>query len=209
MDVIDQVAIFREALEAHSESFGVRLSDRSIVLLSKYFRLLMKWNPRLHLVAPCSPEEFALRHVLESLLLVRYLPPGAAVADVGAGAGLPSVPCLIARSDIEATLIESSQKKAVFLREALKATESWPRAKVVAERFEDLEPPAVKFVTCRALDRFQELLPQLIRWSPHPSTLLLFGGESLQSKLDAQGVVYSPLRMPRSENRYLFVVNLE
>ena len=40
-------------------------------------------------------------------------------SDIGSGGGLPIIPCLIARPDLEATLIESSQKKVVFLREAL------------------------------------------------------------------------------------------
>src|SRR6185369_15999394 len=87
--------------------------------LCVYYSLLTRWNPRLHLVAPCSPEEFATRHVLESLMLLQHLPHGAKIADIGSGAGLPIIPCLIVRPDLHATLIESSAKKSVFLREAL------------------------------------------------------------------------------------------
>src|SRR3989441_9502661 len=115
---------FREALHDKSADFGVQLTDRDIERLSDYYALLLKWNPRLHLVAPCSPKEFATRHVLESLLLLRHLPPNARVVDVGSGGGLPIIPCLIVRADLSATLIESSPRKAVFLREALRNVNS-------------------------------------------------------------------------------------
>jgi 16S rRNA (guanine527-N7)-methyltransferase len=98
--------------------------------------------------------------VLESLLLLEHLPHGAKIADIGSGAGLPTIPCLIARPDLDATLIESSPKKTVFLREALSAVGR--KATIVAQRFEDI----------KALD-----------WAPDGSTLLLFGGEEL---LDAE-----------------------
>ena len=91
----------------------------TLAQLGAFYSLLTRWNDRLHLVAPCSPEEFATRHVLESLLLLKHLPQDAKIADIGSGAGLPIIPCLIARADLKATLIESSQKKTVFLREAL------------------------------------------------------------------------------------------
>ena len=64
--------------------------------LADYYELVQANNPLLHLVAPSSPEEFAVRHVLESLALLKFLPERAKFADVGAGAGLPSIPCLIA-----------------------------------------------------------------------------------------------------------------
>src|ERR1044071_9466746 len=118
---------FEQSLVSNMGSFNLDLSAETITRLGEYYSLLTRWNDRLHLVAPCAPEEFAVRHVLESLMLLRYLPENAAVVDVGSGGGLPIIPCLIARPDLEATLIESAQTKAVFLREAssqlhLKAT---------------------------------------------------------------------------------------
>src|SRR5689334_17142597 len=116
---MNELQRFEQSLSSRMSSYDLDLSAETITQLAEYYRLLTRWNDRLHLVAPCSPEEFATRHVLESLLLLKHLPQQATIADVGSGAGLPIIPCLIARGDLEATLIESSQKKAVFLREAL------------------------------------------------------------------------------------------
>ena len=196
---------FRGALANNAERYDAQLSETTMRRLGNYYEQLLAWNSRLHLVAPCSATEFATRHVLESLLLVPYLRRGARVGDLGSGAGLPIIPNLIARPDIHATLIESSPKKCVFLSEALNRTETAVQAAVVAARFENLPTPAVDLVTCRALDRFSQMLPAIIRWSPAKSTLLLFGGERLREQIESVGLSYSSVTVPESERRYLFV----
>jgi 16S rRNA (guanine527-N7)-methyltransferase len=190
---------FEESLLVNMQAFDVELTPATVAQLGVYFSLLTRWNDRLHLVAPCSPEEFATRHVLESLILLKHLPLGATIADIGSGAGLPIIPGLIARPDLNATLIESSQKKAVFLREALNAVER--KAVIIARRFEEIEPPQVEFISCRALDRFIPKIPALVGWAPNGSTLLLFGGEKL---LSAERYL-----IPGSEKRYLYRIKTE
>ncbi len=189
---------FEQTLLANRHAFEIELPPEALAQLGTFYSLLTRWNDRLHLVAPCSPEEFATRHVLESLLLLKHLPHRAKIADIGSGAGLPIIPCLIARPDLEATLIESSQKKTVFLREALSAVER--KATIIARRFEEIEAPDISFVSCRALDRFSRKIPVLKAWAPKGSTLLLFGGEELRKELDA----YDAFLIPASERRYVF-----
>jgi 16S rRNA (guanine527-N7)-methyltransferase len=198
---------FRETLESEATSYEVTLPATALEVLSQYYELLSAWNSRVHLVAPCSPQEFAMRHILESLLLLKYLPNDAIVAEVGAGAGLPILPCLIVRPDLRAVLIEASQKKAVFLREALTKTATSKRATVLAERFENVATPAVAFVTCRALERFEEMLPRLFEWAPAKATLLLFGGKRLEQRIENLGFASTAELMPRSKGRFLFLVN--
>ena len=195
---MDELQRFEQSLRSRMSSYDLALSAETLSQLGEYYGLLTRWNERLHLVAPCSPEEFATRHVLESLLLLRHLPAHASIADVGSGAGLPIIPCLIARDDLEAMLIESSQKKAVFLREALNAVGR--KGTIVARRFEEIEAPAVSFVSCRALDQFVEKLPELIEWAPEGATLLLFGGEGLLAGAKRTLI-------PGSDRRFLYVVN--
>jgi 16S rRNA (guanine527-N7)-methyltransferase len=201
-----QVKDFKDTLASEANVYQVDLTAATIDRLSEYYELLSTWNARLHLVAPCPPREFATRHVLESLMLLPHLPQAAKVADIGSGAGLPIVPCLIARRDITATLIESSKKKAIFLREALSRTET-KSATVIAERFEEIATPDVRFITCRALEQFAAKLPNLIEWSPQASTLLFFGGEGIRKKIDEQGLSYSVVHLPNSARRLLFIVN--
>ena len=196
---------FQNTLQANGAAFALQLSNDTIEKLNRYYGLLLKWNDRLHLVAPCSPQEFASRHVLESLMVINHLSPDARVLDVGSGAGLPIIPCLIARPDVRATLIESSAKKAVFLREALRASNCQGQAQLIVEQFQQTATPDADFVTCRALDRFQELLSTLIQWSPPTSTLLLFAGENLSNQIKALLPSAKVERIPHSERRFLIV----
>ncbi len=196
---------FREALESEAATYMVTLPTPALEALSQYYELLNAWNSRMHLVAPCSPQEFARRHVLESLLLLQHLPNNASVAEVGAGAGLPILPCLVVRSDIRAVLIEASRKKAVFLREALTKTATSKQATVIAERFENMAAPAVGFVTCRALERFEEMLPHLLDWAPAKARLLLFGGKGLERTIENLGFAQVAQLMPKSKARFLFL----
>jgi 16S rRNA (guanine527-N7)-methyltransferase len=206
MNTALQTKKFRETLEIEADAYGVILAPAALDELEKYYELLGRWNARVHLVAPCSPQEFATRHILESLLLLKHLPHAAGVAEVGAGAGLPIIPCLIVRPDLRAVLIEASPKKAVFLREALSQTTISKRASVIAERFENVPAPAVGFITCRALERFEEMLPHLFKWAPAKATLLLFGGKRLERKIESLGISSTAELMPESKARFLFVV---
>jgi 16S rRNA (guanine527-N7)-methyltransferase len=200
---------FSETLQIHASEFGVEPQREHVERLTDYYALLLKWNPRLHLVAPCSPEEFAIRHVLESLLLLKHLPENASVVDIGSGAGLPIIPCLLLRDELQATLVESSQKKAVFLKEALRAVRPANRARLIVERFENTPTPQVEFLTCRALDRFAEMLPALVRWAQPHSTFLIFAGESLRRQLEYSFQQIAIEHIPQSERRFLIIARRE
>jgi 16S rRNA (guanine527-N7)-methyltransferase len=200
---------FDKELARGAAALRVGLSDEAAARLGDYFRLVASWNPRLHLVAPCTPAQFASRHVLESLAALPFIPRGASLVDLGSGAGLPALPCLVARPDIRATLFESSRRKAVFLREATSALSLRERVEVRAERFEETAPPAADVLTCRAIERFTELLPDMARWATNVTTLLLFGGESLDESIERAGLRSERLHLHGSEQRFLFVVRRE
>ena len=196
---------FIAGLRSNETRFGQSLLDETLELLADYYELVLEHNPILHLVGPCSPEEFATRHVLESLTLLEFLPNDTRFADIGAGAGLPSIPCLIARPDLQAVLIESKEKKTTFLRTAVAKLGLTDRAKVINKQFSEVTRPHVSHVTCRALDKFTEKLPALIKWSGD-RRLLFFGGPALRDEMQRLGLLVKEKLMPMSEQRFLFVV---
>lgn len=197
---------FLSALREHQAGFGLEIPEAAAGRLAEYYELVGRHNPLLHLVAPCPPEEFAVRHILESLSLLEFLPKNASFADVGPGAGLPSIPCLMVRGDLRAALIESKEKKARFLEEAVRELALHDRATVVNRQFEEVSEKPFAIVTCRALDRFVEKLPRLLKWAGQRK-LLLFGGESLGEALAKAGRRAERRLMPMSERRYLFIAD--
>jgi 16S rRNA (guanine527-N7)-methyltransferase len=197
---------FLRALQTNAARYGVQLDDEATARLCQYYEQVNAWNARLHLVAPCPPAEFATRHVLESLCALPQLPLEARVADVGSGAGLPVIPCLILRPDLHVTLIEANARKSIFLRETLRRVKPESNAVIINRRFEATTTPDVDVVTCRALDRFTETFQKLVNWSPPASTLLFFGGPSLRTQIEAAELPFSSFQLPASERRYLFIV---
>jgi len=192
------------AIEEHRSAFSIELNNSQISRLADYYELVQEHNPLLHLVAPCSAEEFATRHILESLTLLEFLPENTRFADVGAGAGLPSIPCLLVREDLSADLIESKIKKSAFLAAAIEKLELTGRTNVLNRQFEETSPGEASMITCRALDKFSEKLPRLIKWSKG-RPLLLFAGPDLRAEIEKFRTIDREQLMPLSERRYLFV----
>jgi 16S rRNA (guanine527-N7)-methyltransferase len=111
------------------------LSPAELELLERHYLLLQHWNRTLNLTRITDPVDTVKLNYCESLFLGIKLPPGPLrVCDVGSGAGFPGIPIAIIRSDLTVTLIESHQRKAVFLREA---SPGIPNLRVLAVRAED------------------------------------------------------------------------
>lgn len=112
------------------------LSARQLDLLEAHYELLVRWNAKLNLTRIDSVEAAAQLHYCESLYLGSKLPVGSyGIADVGSGAGFPGTPIAVLRPECHVTLIESHQRKAVFLRES---TRDLPNVTVFSGRAEDL-----------------------------------------------------------------------
>jgi 16S rRNA (guanine527-N7)-methyltransferase len=85
-------------------------------LFDKYLSLLIEANRRLNLTAVTEPGEIRLKHFEDSVSIAGYIPRGAAVIDVGSGAGFPGIPLKISRPDLCVTLLEAAGKRAGFLK---------------------------------------------------------------------------------------------
>lgn len=98
---------------------GFALNDNQIEQFATYYNLLVEWNDKINLTRITEPQEVAIKHFADSLTLLKHynIPQGAKVIDVGTGAGFPGIPLKIARPDIQLTLLDSLNKRLVFLQE--------------------------------------------------------------------------------------------
>lgn len=104
-----------ELLKAYAADLGVVLNDEQTAQFDRYAQLLCEWNEKMNLTGITDPYGIVIRHFIDSLTLVPYLKEGAALIDVGTGAGFPAIPAAIARPDIRVTLLDSLNKRLVFL----------------------------------------------------------------------------------------------
>ena len=100
---------------------GIELDAAAGERLEKYAEMLIEKNKVMNLTAITEPQEIALKHFYDSLIPLKQLdiPKGARVIDVGTGAGFPGMVLKIARPDIKLTLLDSLNKRLVFLQEVL------------------------------------------------------------------------------------------
>ena len=109
----------RELLEQVLAAQQIPCPEGLYEKLDRYAELLTEWNERINLTAITDPDGIVLKHFADSLLLTKALeiPQNASVIDVGTGAGFPSVPVALLRPDVRLTLLDSLNKRIVFLQE--------------------------------------------------------------------------------------------
>jgi len=152
--------------------------------LDAYLALLLRWNARMNLTAVRDPETILRRHFAESLFAAERIPKGVkTLLDFGSGAGFPGIPIALARPEIAVTLAESQNKKAAFLREAIRILEL--RAEVWAGRVESMAAARVfDAVTLRAVEKMPKACAAAVpRLSPS-GWLVVFATYATESALE-------------------------
>lgn len=119
----------RELLHNGAKDLGISLAIEQINSMFIYLAELKKWNKKINLTAITDEEDIIIKHVLDSLSYIHgFTPaPGLRLLDMGSGAGLPALPIKIAYPGLSITMVESTKKKASFLRHiirTLKLTET-------------------------------------------------------------------------------------
>lgn len=209
------------------------LTDAQLEQVSAYLDLLLRWNARINLTAVRDPESIVTRHFGESFFAARQIAEkqgaggrtqeagrkqeaggrkqeagggqGRAI-DLGSGAGFPGLPLKIFAPGLALTLIESSQKKAVFLKEAVR-TLALTGVDVFAGRAEDFAAGA-DLVTLRAVERYERALAAAARLvAPGGRLALLIGSPQAARtpQLLAGFGWQAPVAVPQSSLRVLLV----
>ena len=111
--------MIKNLLQNYIKDYKITLTENQYEQFQKYFELLAEWNEKMNLTAITDEIGVALKHFADSLSLLNFvdIPQNSSLADVGTGAGFPGVVLKIARPDIKLTLIDSLNKRLVFLGE--------------------------------------------------------------------------------------------
>ena len=126
-------------------------SSERLPLAERYVELLATAGVERGLIGPREAPKLWDRHVFNCLALTSLVAPGAAVADLGSGAGLPGLVLAIGRPDLTVTLVEPLQRRTLFLDEVIDEL-GLQDVRVVRGRAEDLHGrERFDVVTARAL----------------------------------------------------------
>lgn len=161
--------------------------------LQIYLDLLLKWNPRINLVAPGTLSCAVDRHFRDSAQICRWhKDPGPSWVDLGSGGGFPGMVCAIilkeTHPETKVSLIERDLRKAAFLREVSQRTGT--SVSVHSQPIEHVTPKAASTVSARALAPLVDLLDLVERHLAPTGKALLMKGKQSQSEIDEARVAW-------------------
>jgi 16S rRNA (guanine527-N7)-methyltransferase len=188
---------FAELLERELRPW-IRVSEQQIHQLHAHYELLLLWNKKINLTSVKPGVETVIRHYCESLFFGAHFPgnpESLTIADLGSGAGFPGVPLAVLKPGWRVALIESNQRKAVFLREA---TRDLSNVCVLAQRGEDVSI-AYDCLVSRAVSP-----PEVLKNVPQLASQvgLMLGEEDFSTVKSISNIAWSePLRLPWGDRR--------
>ena len=107
------------ALQQGAATLGVELDNIAAEKLLRLRDELLRWNRKVNLTAISDPDDILDRHFLDSMAVLADVTGGCELLDLGSGAGFPGLPMKLVRPAIQLTLVDSSEKKAAFLKHAV------------------------------------------------------------------------------------------
>ena len=110
-------------MEQFKEKMGKRCPELTMLQqkqFEKYKDLLLEWNEKINLTAITDEDDIILKHFIDSMTILKYIDENSSIVDVGTGAGFPGIPVKIANSSIDVTLVDSLNKRLIFLEEVIK-----------------------------------------------------------------------------------------
>jgi 16S rRNA (guanine527-N7)-methyltransferase len=189
----------------------VKCSEEQISAFMLYLSELKKWNKAYNLTALRKDDDIIVKHFLDSLLYLKAIPEETLkLADAGTGAGFPGIPLKIIRPELDLALIESSRKKAAFLRHILrqlgldKSTVLEKRLEALGEKYRNNFDVMVTRATFSAKEFLRMACPYIKR----NGLLILSKGpkiseelEDLERSPDNRAAVQKILKVPLPFNK--------
>lgn len=112
--------MFYREMKNKGEEIGIDFSVEQLWKTYRYMELLIDWNQKINLTAITEPKEIIQKHFIDSLTINKNIKNAKKVVDIGTGAGFPGVPLGIMNEKTEMFLVDSLNKRIIFLEEVVK-----------------------------------------------------------------------------------------
>ena len=104
-----------------AKTLDIDLSRDEIDKFILYKKLLKEWNQKINITSITDDEEIDIKHFIDSLTLLNtnLFKGKSKVIDIGTGGGFPGIPLKIINQDLNMVLLDSLNKRIVFLDEVI------------------------------------------------------------------------------------------
>ncbi|MBE6635667.1 MAG: 16S rRNA (guanine(527)-N(7))-methyltransferase RsmG [Ruminococcaceae bacterium] len=167
-------------------SLGAMLTDDAIEKFTELTDILLTENEKYNLTAIKEPDKIILNHYADCAALAAVLPRGASIADIGCGAGFPSLPIAILRKDIDILGVDSTAKRIAYVNMAAERL-SLANIKAITARAEDLgrseRRESFDIVTARAVAAMRVLCELCLPLVKQGGQMIAMKGKNAESEL--------------------------
>jgi 16S rRNA (guanine527-N7)-methyltransferase len=184
----------KKILEEGLAAMAITLDGQACERLVTYCGELLRWSAKINLVARAEPREIWETHFLDSLSLLRLLPPPDSapppLLDIGTGAGFPGLALKAARPELPVILVEPRQKRVSFLRHIIR-TLGLKDIEVLCGRLEKGSAQvagktlAAPLITSRAFTNIGEFLLHTEAINPAGGKVICMKGPRAEEEIDA------------------------
>lgn len=185
------MADFKEILKFEAKRHDIPLEPSEIEKLDIFRRFLLEKNKAVNLTNITEDEDFARKHVIDSLIITKYvsIPYGAKLSDIGTGAGIPGLILKIYRPDIKLLLVESIRKKTDFLEEVVQKMDI-PDVYIVNKRAEEAGHDTryrgkCDIVTARAVSSLNSLVELCLPFAKIGGVFVALKGTEPEEEINA------------------------
>ncbi len=150
---------------------------------------LVRWTEKTNLTSITDPREVAIKHFLDSIAPIPYIPPGSTLLDIGSGGGFPGIPLKVVLSDLSVTLIDAVHKKVSFLNHIIRKLgldrihAQHVRAESLAVRSGDI--PAFDVIICRALSDIDTFVSWASPLLERKGRIIAMRGKTVEADIEA------------------------
>lgn len=102
---------------------NIDLNDDQINSFTVYKELLKEWNEKINITSITDDVEIDIKHFLDSLtpVMTNLFDGNKKIIDVGTGGGFPGLPLKIYNENLKVTLLDSLNKRIIFLNEVIRS----------------------------------------------------------------------------------------
>lgn len=170
---------------AAAPAAAVQLFGERFPLAEQYVGLLAASGTERGLIGPREADRLWERHLLNSAVVQELIPQGAAVIDVGSGAGLPGIPLALARPDVTVELVEPLLRRTTWLDEVVDELGLAPQITVTRGKVAVIGARRADVVTARAVAPLERLLPMCVPLVRPGGLVLAMKGEQAADEVAA------------------------
>lgn len=110
---------FQNILKEECHKNKIEFQEKASEKFYQYMNLILEWNEKINVTAIKEEKEFIVKHFIDSLTICGFVKDNGRVLDIGTGAGFPGIPIKLYRPKIDATLIDSVNKKVTVLNDVI------------------------------------------------------------------------------------------